>query len=68
MNDKLELGIGVGIERTPIALDASLRPGVHARVDNRVGVRGVSFEASEVYRGLSETLLGSAFEPSQVVD
>lgn len=32
--------IGVGIERTAIVFDASLRPDVHARIDSRVGVRG----------------------------
>jgi GMP synthase (glutamine-hydrolysing) len=45
-----------------------LRRQQQAAGDHRVGVRGVSFEASAVYRGLSETALGSAFRPSQVVD
>ena len=36
--------------------------------DDRVGVRGLVFEGFGVYRGLSETALGSAFRPSQVVD
>ncbi len=37
-------------------------------VDDRVGMRGVGFGGFVVYRGLSETVLGSAFKPSQVID
>lgn len=37
-------------------------------IDHRVGVREVIFEGFEVYRGLSEAVLGSAFRPSQVLD
>ena len=61
-------GTFVGIAPAEGSAEARFTYEPRPPVDNIVGVRGVSFEGFGVYRGLSETALGSAFRSSQVFD